>query len=169
MKYTKERKRTSLSEGKLAESSQWVNIFIAKPVERLMPWTNQHISQFACAKHKYHQLQKNSNLSWSIWAGVGSSGFSELVCETITKTFQRIWKTMRSFSLLDFKKTNSTIDSPADTCGSKVPQGLKVSLLLTRIGIWWRKKQDISLVLAKQGNDQEYVKKEMCLTQCVDR
>ncbi|MEQ2230731.1 hypothetical protein ILYODFUR_032354 [Ilyodon furcidens] len=89
-----------------------------------MPWTNQHVSQFACIKHNTISF-KNSDLSWSIWAGFCSYGFTELVCESIRKTsFQRVQKTMRSFFLSDFKKTDFHIDSPADTCGYEVPNGL---------------------------------------------
>lgn len=67
---------------------------------------------------------KNSDLPRSLWAGLCSSGFTELVYESIRKaSFQRVRKSMRSFSLSDFKKTDFNIDSPADTCGCEVPKG----------------------------------------------
>lgn len=36
---------------------------------------------------------------------------------------------MRSFSFSYFNKTDSIIDSPADTCGCGVPEGLEMSLV----------------------------------------
>lgn len=36
---------------------------------------------------------------------------------------------MGSFSLPDFNNTDSNTDSPADTCGCRVPEGLKMSLV----------------------------------------
>lgn len=124
------------------QSSRWANIFIAKPTERLMPWTNQHISQFACTKRKYHQLQKTLIFPGAYGQGFAPMGFQNWsVKRSQKKTFQRIWKTMRSFSLLDFKKTNSTIDSPADTCGYQLPKGLEVSFVFSPmlIRIWHKK------------------------------
>lgn len=103
-------------------------------------------------KTQIPSASKSMSFPWSIWAGVCSSGPTELVCESITKTaFQRIRGTMGSFSFADFNKTDSNIDSPADTCGCGVPKGLKMSLSFSPplIRAQW-KQQYISLVLCTQ-------------------
>ena len=127
---------------KLARSSEWANVFISKPVEQWMPRTNQQAPQFACIKRKIPSASKNYDLPWSIWAGVRSSGFTELVCGSITqkqhfKGFEELWGL--SF-FPDFNTTDSNIDSPADTCGCGVPEGLKMSLVSPPplIRAWWK-------------------------------
>lgn len=85
--------------------------------------------------------KKNPDLPRSIRAGVCSSGFAESVHRSITKTaFQRLGGSMRSFSSRDLNKTDSSIGSPADTCGCGVPKGLKTSLVFSPplIRAWWK-------------------------------
>lgn len=58
---------------KLARSSEQASVFIWKPVEQRMPRTNQHVSQLASIKRKYHQLQKTM-----IFPGAYEQGFAPL-------------------------------------------------------------------------------------------
>lgn len=72
------------------------------------------------------------SLLWVYWIGLWIDH---------TKTaFQRVWGTMRSFFFPDFNTTDSNIDSPADTCGCGVPEGLKMSLVSPPplIRAWWK-------------------------------
>lgn len=111
---------------------------------------------FTVCLHKTQipSASKNTSFPWSIWVGVCSSGFTGLVCESITKTaFQRVWRTIRYFPFPDFNKTDSNIESPADTCGCGIPEGLKMSLVFSPplIRAWW-KQQCISLLMFTQDN-----------------
>lgn len=94
---------------------------------------------FFCIKPKYHQLQKkqkrkkNSDLPRSMRAGVRSSGFTESVRGSITKTaFQRLGGSMRSFSFRDLNKTRLQHRQPCRHLWLWGPKRLKdVSSLCT--------------------------------------